>query len=97
MERRIKGVLPACGCIFSIGTNGRNFTNLHNFSGTDGNNDNTDGAYPVGNLVLEGGMLYGVTQFGGPRGQGTVYQININGSEFYSLAQFPRLKEAIRN
>jgi uncharacterized repeat protein (TIGR03803 family) len=78
------------GTIFSVGIDGSDFTNLYNFS-SDTNGNNSDGAYPLGALVLDSNVLYGVTQEGGQHGQGTVYQINTNGSAFFALAQFPRL------
>jgi uncharacterized repeat protein (TIGR03803 family) len=47
------------------------FTTLYNFKG--GN----DAAFPVGNMVLSGNIIYGATQFGGASGDGTVYTVNI--------------------
>jgi uncharacterized repeat protein (TIGR03803 family) len=48
-----------CGTIFSISPNGK-FSTLWYFDAHGG-----DGYYPVGNLFLSGGTLYGVTQYGG--------------------------------
>jgi uncharacterized repeat protein (TIGR03803 family) len=47
-------------------------TRLHSFSDSNG-----DGAYPLGNLILDkGGDLYGVTEQGGASGQnGTAYRL----------------------
>ena len=43
---------------------------------------NSDGVQPVGGLVLSGGTLYGVANFGGSGGVGTVFAINTNGGGF---------------
>lgn len=80
------------GTIFSIHTDGSNFTNLYRFGTLDDNSANGDGANPIGGLVADGKTLYGVTQYGGKKGQGTLFQINTDGSGFYSLFSFPRLQ-----
>src|ERR1700722_7195882 len=71
------------GVIFSVNADGTGFTVLHDFD-----SDN-DGAYPLGNLVLSGGTLYGTTSAFGPTdGDGTIYSINTNGTDFTVLHSF---------
>ncbi|HMP83827.1 MAG TPA: hypothetical protein PKA41_14100, partial [Verrucomicrobiota bacterium] len=54
------------GVVFSIRTNGGNFTTLHSFSAMDTvTATNEDGAIPFGGLVLAEGKLYGTTFTGG--------------------------------
>lgn len=50
------------------------FKVLHRFSGPDGAN-------PSGCLIDVNGTLYGVTNYGGKYGYGTVYRISLTGSE----------------
>jgi len=77
------------GTVFAVSLNGSNFTTLHNFSANgSGSPANSDGALPFGGLVLSGGTLYGTTASGGTNGQGTVFAININGSNFMVLHHF---------
>jgi uncharacterized repeat protein (TIGR03803 family) len=52
---------------------------------------NIDGAFPVGALVLYGGTLYGTTYFGGNWGNGSVFQVNSDGTGFTSLYSFSAL------
>lgn len=59
------------GMIFKLtsGSGGWTFTDLHDFSGNDGE-------YPVGNLALDGsGNLYGTASSGGPNGDGVIWEI----------------------
>jgi len=66
------------GTVFGVGTDGSNFTNLHNFA-------QNEGAYPSGELVMNGGALYGTTYQGGSFGDGTVFALNTDGSAFTTL------------
>ena len=72
---------PAAGVVFSINTNGDNFTILHAFNGSDG-------AYPGVDLFLSGDNLYGATEGGGGSGSGTIFAVNTNGSGFTNLYSF---------
>lgn len=49
---------------------------------------NSDGANPVGTLVLSGETLYGTTATGGTNGTGTVFAINMDGAAFTDLHHF---------
>lgn len=85
------GGLFGNGTVFRINADGSSFTNLHNFGLTNSKGANKDGAQPAGGLVLDGNTLYGVTQYGGKKGQGTIFQINTDGSGFCSLYSFLQL------
>lgn len=65
------GLLAAYAFVGSAQT----FTDLHDFSGPDGN-------VPVGGLVISDGQLYGVTQQGGSGGDGVIYKMDLNGNNF---------------
>jgi len=71
------------GCIFSIGTNGSSYTDMHDFTGSA-----TDGQFPIADLTLYNGLLYGMTQGGGVNGWGVIFSINLNGSGFQVLSSF---------
>jgi uncharacterized repeat protein (TIGR03803 family) len=64
------------GTVFAINTDGTGFTTLHVFSALAGANyTNSDGAYPLGGLLLVSNVLYGTTRYGGNQGGGTVYAL----------------------
>jgi uncharacterized repeat protein (TIGR03803 family) len=65
-------------------TSGGNYNILHNFSGWD----EGDGGYPNGSLILDSGMLYGMTYDGGPGGQGTIFSMDKYGNSFNVLHAF---------
>lgn len=75
------------GCVFGISTNGAGLTNLYNFSplSTDTPGTNSDGAYPIGALVLVSGNLYGTANGGGSKGLGAVFAVRTNGTAFTNL------------
>jgi uncharacterized repeat protein (TIGR03803 family) len=82
----------SCGTIFSINTDGSNFTVLHSFAG-----GTSDGAYPQGSLTISGNTLYGTTGQGGNTGCtyfnapytcGTIFSISTDGSNFHLLHAF---------
>ena len=77
----------AAGTVFKLNTGGTGFTTLYNFSATDGFS-NSDGAAPFAGLVLYSNTLYGTTFWGGSGGNGTVFAINTDGSEFRVLYTF---------
>jgi uncharacterized repeat protein (TIGR03803 family) len=75
------------GTVFSLGTNGNNFTVLKSFSAlTD--STNSDGADPEAALIVSNGVLYGTCQYGGPGGYGTIFRVNTNGTGFTNIYSF---------
>jgi uncharacterized repeat protein (TIGR03803 family) len=70
------------GTIFEIGPDGSNYHVLYNFGG-----GTADGHGPRA-LTLIGNLLYGITDGGGANDQGTLYQINEDGSGFRILHSF---------
>ena len=75
------------GTVFSLGTNGGNFTVLKTFSAlTD--YTNSDGASPMAALILSNGVLYGSACYGGALGQGTLFRLNTNGTGFATIYTF---------
>jgi uncharacterized repeat protein (TIGR03803 family) len=83
------GGASGSGVIFQLGTDGSNYTVLYAFSGTDGSNSNSDGAYPVASLVKGAeGNFYGMTASGGTAGQGTLFLLTGGGVLFNTLCSF---------
>jgi len=77
------------GIIFSIQTNGQNFTTMYEFSlTTNSAATNDDGANPLCTMVLSGDTLYGTASAGGTYPAGTVFAINTNGTGFTNLYNF---------
>jgi len=73
------------GSVFTLNSDGNGFTNLHDFGLSPGWPFNTDGAYPLAEVILSGSTLYGTTGGGGQSGQGIVFAINTDGSGFTNL------------
>jgi uncharacterized repeat protein (TIGR03803 family) len=71
------------GTVFSISTNGSNFTTVHSFtaevysSGSFDGYTNSDGASPADGLISSGHTLYGTASSGGTGGTGTVFAIDL--------------------
>jgi len=81
----ITGGTNGVGMIYSVGTNGQNFTPLYSFGPPP------DGAYPKGGLILNGVTLYGSTTTGGTGGNtggGTLFKITTNGTGYTTLHSF---------
>ena len=78
------------GTVFKINTDGSDFVELHSFSATVptvfGAND--DGNRPQGDLATDGYTLYGTARYGGANGNGTIFKINIDGSDFEVIKTF---------
>jgi uncharacterized repeat protein (TIGR03803 family) len=68
------------GAVFGINTDGTGFTNPHNFTG------GSDGATPIGGLILSGNTLYG-TAYEGSSGFGVVFSVT-TGMVFAKLYSF---------
>lgn len=71
------------GTIFAINTNGTGYHILHNFTA-----NSIDGLAPWGSLVATNSVLYGMTIFGGPLNNGTVFKINDSGAGYQILHNF---------
>src|SRR6266700_4085420 len=65
--------------VFKLNTDGTGFTNLHNFTGSDG---------PSVGLVTAGNTLYGTTAYGGSFNGGTVFAVKTDGTGFANLHPF---------
>jgi uncharacterized repeat protein (TIGR03803 family) len=85
------GATNGQGTVFKVDIDGMGFTNIHPFSVTDSNAFNSDGAFPYGGVILSGNTLYGTTAAAGPFGNGTVYEVNTDGSGFQVLHSFSAL------
>ena len=77
------------GTIFSVNTDGSGFSTLYSFTGGA-----TGGANPNGSLTLDGSILVGTTKAGGNANDGTVFEINLDGSGFSILHNFTGLDGA---
>ncbi len=73
------------GNIFSVGVNGSDYRNLLSFSGTGGA---ANGRYPNGSLTLAGTTFYGTTFRGGADGDGNIFSVGVNGSNYQNLLSF---------
>jgi uncharacterized repeat protein (TIGR03803 family) len=85
------------GTVFAVNTDGTGFKTLHDFSelhspipglGSFAPETNTDGAIPIGGLVLSDDALYGTASGGGTNGDGTVFAVNTDGTGFTVLHTF---------
>jgi uncharacterized repeat protein (TIGR03803 family) len=80
---------PGWGTVFSIKTDGSDYTPLYNFSTPHGLPlTNADGEQPQAGLMLSGDTLYGTAYGGGTNGYGTVYSVRTNGTNFSVLHAF---------
>jgi uncharacterized repeat protein (TIGR03803 family) len=74
------------GNLFSVGTDGTNYENLLTFTGTAGA---ASGKYPgYGSMALSGTTLYGTTYRGGTNGDGNVFSVGIDGTNYQNLLCF---------
>ena len=71
------------GALFRFGTDGTGFSLLHSFTG-----GTTDGSSPSGSLALSGSVLYGMTNNGGAYGNGTLFNVNTDGTGYGILEDF---------
>ena len=75
-EKNASGCPHGCGTIFDIDPSGRESV-LYSFAGSPG-----DGATPVGALFMPvSGTFYGVTEYGGAHGFGTIFTWSASGGE----------------
>jgi len=86
-----QGGSSSSGTIFAVNTDGTGFTNIYIFTALSDSSyapTNSDGAHPSGGLILWGNTLYGTTQLGGSWGNGTLFKLNTDGTEFVVLHNF---------
>ncbi|HXC99133.1 MAG TPA: choice-of-anchor tandem repeat GloVer-containing protein, partial [Verrucomicrobiae bacterium] len=77
------------GTLFTLSTSGGNFTNVYNFTpDVSPSFTNSDGADPQASLILSGETLYGTASIGGTNLAGTVFSVDISGSNFTTLHTF---------
>src|SRR5208282_1549570 len=81
------------GTVFAVNTDGTGFTNLYSFTAeawvsSINASTNSDGANPVGGLILSGNTLYGTASAAGSCGKGTVFAVNTDGTDFTTLHSF---------
>lgn len=74
---------------------GTGFTSLYSFTASSpaisnsfGVATNSDGAMPMGDLVVSSTNLYGTATAGGVSGRGTVFKLSSNGTSFTTLHSF---------
>lgn len=76
-----QGGLNNSGAIFRIDTLGGNFELLHSFDfGADFN-------FPFSDLIFVGNKLFGLTPSGGAQGDGGIFVLDTNGSNYARLAE----------
>jgi uncharacterized repeat protein (TIGR03803 family) len=72
------------GVVFSIDTNGTNYTELHDFAGGSSDGASSDHGY----VVQSGHHLYGMTTNGGHHNDGVIFKLNIDDQSFQLLHKF---------
>ena len=82
------------GTIFKINTDGSGFAIIHGFTWLSSyyKGTNSDGGNPRTGLILSGNTLYGTTYQGGSSGNGTVFSLNSNSSDFTVLHTFTMIE-----
>jgi uncharacterized repeat protein (TIGR03803 family) len=76
------GTFGGYGTIFSFDTSGNNYSDLYDFDG------GANGGSPHGSLILAGGKLYGMTEYGGNNGgNGIIFSLDGN-NKFDTLYDF---------
>src|ERR1051326_3526362 len=77
------------GSVYALNTDGTGYTNLYSFTYVVapgyGPRINADGAFPNAGLILSGTTLYGTTYYGGSSGNGTIFKVSTNGTDFTVL------------
>jgi uncharacterized repeat protein (TIGR03803 family) len=76
------------GILFSLGMNGKGFSNLFTFAKYTNKVTNSTGGTPYASLIVSNGTLYGTTHSGGTNGNGVVFAANTDGSNFRILHTF---------
>jgi uncharacterized repeat protein (TIGR03803 family) len=75
------------GTVFGVNTDGSGFRTLYSFTQFPFPfQTNDDGANPIAGVVLSGNTLYGTTYDGGTIGNGTLFAVNIDGTQFRTFS-----------
>jgi uncharacterized repeat protein (TIGR03803 family) len=82
------GGTNGAGNVFRLNINGSEYTNLYDFTAQSGANTNGAEPYGLSGLVLSGNKLFGTTSVSGSGGQGTVFELNTDGTGFHVLHSF---------
>ncbi len=69
------------GVIFTVDNDGSNYTEIHDFDGTNG-------SFPLGTMVESNGKIWGVTEGGGTSDYGIIFNINPDGTNFTKVHDF---------
>lgn len=83
-----RGGASGLGTLFRVDSSGGGFTLLHSFNGGP-----TDGANPMGDLLVSGTAFYGLTTQGGVNNLGALFRVSTDGSGYtnlHSFAGYPR-------
>lgn len=76
------------GTLFSVKTNGEDFSVIHAFSSLTEDGTNAGGASPVCTLKRVGDTLYGTAMAGGSLGNGLLFSVNPDGTDFTARFNF---------
>src|SRR5207253_1763901 len=79
----LSAALVALGLADGAPARAADYQVIHNFTGPT-----TDGSTPYGSLIQSGSGLYGMTSLGGGSNNGTVFQVETDGSDFQVLHTF---------
>lgn len=79
----LRGGANNLGMLFRVDTDDAGYNVLHAFGGGP-----DDGAYPMGDLLLNGRFFYGLTTQGGIANLGTLFRVNTDGSGYTNLHSF---------
>ena len=71
------------GVLYAIGDDGGGMHVLHAFG-----SNSQDGTFPSGRLIIQNGVVYGVTQLGGQYGNGTIYCMDVSTRVYRILHSF---------
>ncbi len=82
------GGYDGVGNVFSVGTDSTNYQNLVSFTGPN-TTGSASGWRPYGSLTLSGSIAYGMTDGGGADGNGNVFSVGIDGTNYQNLFSFP--------
>ena len=75
-----------CGTVFEVSTNGTGYQNVNSFSPISlaiiSPKTNSDGANPLGGVILSSNTLYGTASYGGSSANGTIFAVHFNHNGF---------------